>query len=654
MVLSIKYASSSVWQEVCKKVKDAAVFIDAPAGECVSWHGGIRLLMDSGATSVKEFSSFESGESALKAVFIVSTPLTGTTRIILRDLISNSKFQHCILITSCSPTVLTLATTGNVSENTEEMTALHKLETDMLHWMKNKDYAVEIFHLLISCLPISDSLFTFPQFSHIMPCFTQDLIGKTPYSSLPRNLDVEALPLELQVGIVHIMTTLSSLLSKLSARESIYCLGMISSLVGSQLQKHSTSAVRLRNAEHNMSLILIDRNLDLCGPLMMSPPVQSTLMDQIKSVLPPLPSHSVDVAIDMSPLCHGTGIEVEGFTPVAPGCLHDPESEWIDALIHRPTPEIVPHLYKRLSEALNLNDIPAKVTPQHLQDLVTKHFDKNYEMMKKHSSMIQASVGVLGALNSEKINALEVVESLQKMILQSIAAENGTNEAIQHLIAAVLERRDRGLSVDSVFVLLVFLYSLIGRQFQVDQYLEKGLKDVVLEMMTEEVTKDHSSVIVNRVKEDSNVADFVNKFFVRLEALKNCRQHMDKYVNVARNHGSASPLEYEGILSQVLYDVVDVTRPDIPDLKYKANISLRNNLASRFTMILNSSKPHVMDNDVILVFVIGGITGHEIKQINNIFRIYGKRVIIGSTTLLSPAQVLDNLFLQDPLRPFSL
>uniref|UniRef100_A0A0A9VQV3 Sec1 family domain-containing protein 2 n=2 Tax=Lygus hesperus TaxID=30085 RepID=A0A0A9VQV3_LYGHE len=275
-------------------------------------------------------------------------------------------------------------------------------------------------------------------------------------------------------------------------------------------------------------------------------------------------------------------------------------------------------------------------------------------MMKKHSSMIQASVGVLGALNSEKINALEVVESLQKMILQSIAAENGTNEAIQHLIAAVLERRDRGLSVDSVFVLLVFLYSLIGRQFQVDQYLEKGLKDVVLEMMTEEVTKDHSSVIVNRVKEDSNVADFVNKFFVRLEALKNCRQHMEKYVNVARNHGSASPLEYEGILSQVLYDVVDVTRPDIPDLKYKANISLRNNLASRFTMILNSSKPHVMDNDVILVFVIGGITGHEIKQINNIFRIYGKRVIIGSTTLLSPAQVLDNLFLQDPLRPFSL
>ncbi|KAF6203739.1 hypothetical protein GE061_002073 [Apolygus lucorum] len=625
MVLSIKYASSSVWQEVCKKVEGAAVFVDEPAGECLSWHGGINLILESGAVSIKEFSSFESGENALKAVFIVSTPLTGPTRMILRDLISNSKFQHCILITSCSPSVLTLASTGKVSENNEEMTALHKLETDMLHWMKNKEYAVEILHLFVSCVPISDSLFTFPQFSHIMPCFTEDLIGRTPYSSVPRNLDLEALPLELQVGVVHIMTTLSSLLSKLSARESIYCLGMVSSLVGSQLQKHSTSAVRLRNAEHDMSLLLIDRNLDLCGPLMVSPAVHGSLMDQIKSVLPPLPSHSVDVAIDMSSLCFGSGVEVNGYTPVSPGCFHDPESEWVDTLIHRPMSEIVPYLFKRLSEALNLKDIPAKVTQQHLQDLVTAHFDKNYEMMEKHLSILQASVGVLSALSSKKNNDLEVVESLQKMILQSVAAEDGTNEAFQHLIGAVLERRDRGLNVDSIFSLLVFLYSLVGRQFNIDQNLEKGLKDVVLEMMTEEVAKDKPSVIVDQVKEQGNVDDFVEKVFVRLGALRNSRRQMERYVNVALYHGPASPLEYEGVLSQLLFDVVDVTRPDMPDLKYKANISHRNNLASRFTMMLNS-KPQLVQNDVILLFIIGGITGHEIKQINNIFRIYGKRV----------------------------
>ena len=58
--------------------------------------------------------------------------------MILRDIISNSSFDHCILITSCSPIALTLATTGNVPEGTYELTALHKLEHDMLHWMKHE------------------------------------------------------------------------------------------------------------------------------------------------------------------------------------------------------------------------------------------------------------------------------------------------------------------------------------------------------------------------------------------------------------------------------------------------------------------------------------------------------------------------------------
>ncbi|CAB0017666.1 unnamed protein product [Nesidiocoris tenuis] len=112
MEINLKYASLSVWQEVSKKVKDAAVFIDEPAAECLSWHGGVHLLLDAGARSVREFSSFEKGDGAKKAVFIVSSPLTGQTRFVLRDLISDNSFEHSILVTSCSPAVLTLATTG--------------------------------------------------------------------------------------------------------------------------------------------------------------------------------------------------------------------------------------------------------------------------------------------------------------------------------------------------------------------------------------------------------------------------------------------------------------------------------------------------------------------------------------------------------------
>lgn len=58
--------------------------------------------------------------------------------MILKDIISSSNFEHCIVITSCSPIALTLATTGNVPEGSHELTALHKLERDILHWMKSE------------------------------------------------------------------------------------------------------------------------------------------------------------------------------------------------------------------------------------------------------------------------------------------------------------------------------------------------------------------------------------------------------------------------------------------------------------------------------------------------------------------------------------
>lgn len=55
---------------------------------------------------------------------------------------------------------------------------------------------------------------------------------------------MESLPLELQVVSVYLMTTLNALLSQLNVREDIYCLGPYSTLIGSQLQKQSTSILR--------------------------------------------------------------------------------------------------------------------------------------------------------------------------------------------------------------------------------------------------------------------------------------------------------------------------------------------------------------------------------------------------------------------------
>lgn len=56
MVLSVEYASDSCWTEVCKKVKNAIVFLDECSAECLHWNGGLIRLLMAGAQGVKDFS----------------------------------------------------------------------------------------------------------------------------------------------------------------------------------------------------------------------------------------------------------------------------------------------------------------------------------------------------------------------------------------------------------------------------------------------------------------------------------------------------------------------------------------------------------------------------------------------------------------------
>ncbi|XP_014239830.1 sec1 family domain-containing protein 2-like [Cimex lectularius] len=651
MVLNLRYISENCWHEVCKKVKGAAVFVDKASAECLSWHGGVALLWKHGASCIREFSSFESGGDIEKGVFLVSSPVVGPARIVLRDLISNSKFNHCILITSCSPVVLNVATTGNVPENAHEMTAVHKLELDMLRWMKDKNYTAEIFHFPISIVPVTDYFFTTPPFSDFMPCFSEDLEGKTIYSSLPRNLDLEALPLELQIGVLHLMTTINSLLSQLSVRESIYCIGLLSSLVGSSLQKHTPSALRLKTASSNMSLVLIDRTLDLCDAMYQN---NQVLLDKMKSILEPFPGHSIDVAIDMSPICK-TKMKANTGWVNAPGCLHDPKTDLFEWLIMKKQVETITELYERLYAECQL-DFPKRLDTKQLLKTISENFKDNLkDKIIPNSGLIQVSLGVIETLNSNEINSLEVVESLKKLLYQSISADNSTDNALIQLKEIMVMRKKRGLTVEKVLSLIVFFYSLVGQQFTIQASLAEDLQEVVANAIEKDKENIGSLSAHFESFEKAKVREFTRNFFTKLNSIRNARKHFTKYNEIAANHGRSQPLEYRSLISQLMYDIVDSNKPEMPDLKYKANMSMKDNFTSRFSsMILNVAKPHVMDNDIIMIYVIGGVTAQEVKYIKDCFKGCNKEVIIGSTTLSSPSQTLQNLFFKDPLKPFEI
>lgn len=644
MVLSVEYASENTWTEVCKHVKNAVVFIDDCSVECLHWHGGLNRLLTAGALSVKEFSSFEGGEkNEKKAVFLVKNPLVGPPRTILKDIISNSFFEHCVVITPCSPSVLYLATTGSILDHSNYNKAamtLNTLENDILQWMKNKEYTVEILTFSYGVVPLSEYLFITPAFSDLFPLFEEDLGIKKMKAF---EWEMESLPLEMQVSIAYLITTLNSLLSQLNLREDIYCLGPLSALIGSQLQELSSNSLRSKTAKPRVSLLLIDRTLDMSSTVSYE---NDCFLDCMKRVLPSFPNHTIDVAVDMSCLCATT--EENNFDLLLPGCLHEPRIPMFEWLFQYSPADILKGLSKELCKILSIEE--KCFLPLELEKIIKENFAQNNGLIKKHSGFLQFTLGVIQSLKSNAINKIKLARSFQVLLLQSLASDNNTDHAVQQILDLINKRHNRGFDLEHIFSILIFFYSFIGNQYKVNPDLEALLMTALGKAFIEDRGKycDNEKLNFNDI---TDVDEFCSHILKKLHSLKNSRQHLLKYRKVAIYEDSMMPLEHKSVINQLFEDIVNPNKPDIPDLKHKPNLSLSDNFASRISMILNSTRPHITDSESLLVFVIGGITGQEVKSLRNFLKFYEKPFIIGSTALLSSTDVVKKLFLNNPLNP---
>ena len=100
------------------------VFLDAEAAECLHWCGGVNLLkrtalfrwnianvnlfffLNNEIFSIREFSIFESAPAHYKkAVFVISSPVSGPVEETLKAIISASSLHYCVVVTTCHPAV---------------------------------------------------------------------------------------------------------------------------------------------------------------------------------------------------------------------------------------------------------------------------------------------------------------------------------------------------------------------------------------------------------------------------------------------------------------------------------------------------------------------------------------------------------------------
>ncbi|CAL9695759.1 unnamed protein product [Knipowitschia caucasica] len=318
--------SLQTWGKVFSKVKKAVVFMDNKCAEALHWCGGAASLFDAGAKNVKQFSSFEACSThEPKAVFVVSTLLKGRTVDIIKDIISLSHFQYCVVITTVAHSVHLIA--NNVTAEMEGNPVFEQFEVKLCEWMGNMNYTAEVVHIPVVFAPVSRHLILTPAFAHVFPLISPDLDSinskrpeKKRFGSLV-DLDMSSLPAELQIEIKNLTSVLNSMFETTGTREESFAVGPMSRIIAGDLSNHPQAKNRRKTAQNKASVIFIDRTMDLTGAVGHH---GDNLVEKILTVLKPLPGHVTDVHVDMLEL---TTLQRSPQTQniLAPGCLAQAE-----------------------------------------------------------------------------------------------------------------------------------------------------------------------------------------------------------------------------------------------------------------------------------------------------------------------------------------
>lgn len=261
-----------MWDKVLSKVKNSVVFIDDRCAESLHWFGGATVFLDAGARNLKQFSSFEAGgENEPKAVFVVSTLLKGRTADIIKDIISLSHFQYCIVFTAVAHSIHLLA--NNVTTEFEGSPVFEQFEEKLCEWMGDMNFTAEVMYIPLSFAPVSPQLLLAPAFGDLFPLHSGDLESinrkrpdKKKFAHLSE-VDAHSLNPDLQIEIKSLVSALNSMFEFTNTREECFAVGPLSRIIAAELANYPQAKNRRKIAPNKASIVFIDRNLDLAGEM---------------------------------------------------------------------------------------------------------------------------------------------------------------------------------------------------------------------------------------------------------------------------------------------------------------------------------------------------------------------------------------------------
>lgn len=673
-----------MWGKVLSKVKKAVVFMDDKCAEALHWSGGATALFEAGARNLKQFSSFEAcSADEPKAVFVVSTLLKGRTIDIIKDIISLSQFQYCVVITTVAHSVHLVA--NNVSVEMDGNPVFEQFEEKLCEWMGNMNYTAEVMHVPVVFASVSQHLILSPPFAHLFPLLTPDLDTinaqrpeKKRFGSLV-DVDMNSLPVELQIEVKHLASALNSMFETTGTREESFAVGPLSHIIAGELANHPQAKNRRKTAQNKASIIFIDRTMDLTGAVGHH---GDNLVEKILTVLKPLPGHVTDVQVDMLEL---TALQRSPLTQniLAPGSLAQSESSaarslW-EAMLTSKQKEAVLEVRRQLVEAAGKEKLPIKmsmgrVTPDQLCSYV-RPFRDSRGALESHSGVLQLGLATAQTLRHPSLPRWDACLAFERLLLQALG-DSDFPSMLRQLLPLMKPTEGEGVSgssrgtdecgPDELVLLLVYLYSLADEATSTDRDEEEEeelerLERELIGALTLVITKEAElSPLLQKLTGCSSPEELtmtrahsaVERMFETLRGLSQSRDHLKQLRSVYTASDGVHQAKYRPFLQQILEEVFHADHHECPDIEHMSG-GLTDLLKTGFSMFMKVSRPHPSDHPVLFLFLVGGVTPSELRLIKEAVSAHkpATQVLVLATRLLRPTDVPELLFTTRRLSP---
>ncbi|XP_053433483.1 sec1 family domain-containing protein 2 isoform X2 [Nycticebus coucang] len=667
------------WEQVLVKVKRSVVYLDAACAESLHWGcGSLRLLEAVGvpACHLREFEpdARGGGTEQPKAVFVLSCLLKGRTVETLRDIIRRSHFQYCVVVTAVSHAVHLTANhvpAAAAAELEGQQPVFQQLEEKLCEWMGNMNYTAEVLHVPLLLAPVAPHLALTPAFASLFPLLPQDVHLLNSARPDRRRLgslgevDATALTPELLLQIRCLVSGLSSLCEHLGVREECFAVGSLSRVIAADLANYAPAKNRKKTAAGRASMVFVDRTLDLTGAVGHH---GDNLVERIISVLPQLPGHTNDVMVSMVEL---TALQAEGedHGVVAPGCLAQANDAaaralW-EALLSARYKEALLEARRRLVEAASRESLPVRmslgrVTPGQLTSYI-QLFKNNLKALMNHCGLLQLGLATAQTLKHPQNAKWDNFLAFERLLLQSIG-ESAIPVVLNQLLPMIKpssQRTSDDYGPEELLILLIYVYSVTG-EFTVDKDLgeaeekvKKALAQVFcaeseLSPLLQKITGCNSSI--NLTFHKSKIA--TDELFSSLRDVARARNLMKQFKSVYVPGNHTHQASYKPLLKQIVEEIFNPEKPDPVDIEHMSS-GLTDLLKTGFSMFMKVSRPHPSDHPFLILFVVGGVTVSEAKMVKDLVASLkpGTQVIVLSTRLLRPLNILELLFATDRLHP---